>query len=252
MCEIETKVCKHCGVEKPKSEYNKAGGGRWLQPYCKPCDKIRKRKHRDNNIYSIKKREHEKYIQNRKLVPQDVKEKNAIIRVNNLREAAKKYISSLVLITPEEKKIRKRECDRLYRENNKEELRLKKKKYRLSEQGKKKACDWQSKMMNKIEFRIKKNLRSRVYVALKRGCKSDNTANLLGCSIDFFKKYFEEKFTDGMSWDKYMQGGIHIDHKIPCKSFDLSKEEEQKKCFHYTNLQPLWDIDNLKKGAKIL
>lgn len=54
-----------------------------------------------------------------------------------------------------------------------------------------------------------------------------------------------------MSWKKYLEGGIHIDHKIPCKLFDLTKPEEQKKCFHYTNLQPLWELDNLRKGSSL-
>jgi hypothetical protein len=44
----------------------------------------------------------------------------------------------------------------------------------------------------------------------------------------------------------------HVDHIIPCSSFDLTDSEQQKKCFHYTNLQPLWAIDNLKKSNKIL
>ena len=62
-------------------------------------------------------------------------------------------------------------------------------------------------------------------------------------------KYFENKFSDGMSWDKVGKY-IHIDHIRPCSSFDLKNAEEQKKCFHYTNLQPLWATDNLKKGSK--
>jgi hypothetical protein len=44
----------------------------------------------------------------------------------------------------------------------------------------------------------------------------------------------------------------HIDHIIPCVSFDLSKPKEQAKCFHYSNLQALWKHENLSKGAKIL
>ena len=52
-----------------------------------------------------------------------------------------------------------------------------------------------------------------------------------------------------MSWDKINL--IHIDHIIPCSSFDLSDPKQQKICFHYTNLQPLWAVDNLKKGARL-
>jgi len=79
--------------------------------------------------------------------------------------------------------------------------------------------------------------------------KQDKTYDLLGCSKKEFIKYFEAKFTEGMSWDK-MGNEIHIDHIIPCCSFDLTQEEEQKKCFHYTNLQPLWAVENLSKGGK--
>jgi len=53
-----------------------------------------------------------------------------------------------------------------------------------------------------------------------------------------------------MSWEK--RSLIHIDHIIPCKSFDLSDPKQQVKCFHYTNLQPLWSYENLFKAAKIL
>jgi hypothetical protein len=50
---------------------------------------------------------------------------------------------------------------------------------------------------------------------------------------------------------KAIRNGWHIDHIKPCSSFDLTKEEEQRKCFHYTNLQPLWATDNRKKADKI-
>jgi len=61
----------------------------------------------------------------------------------------------------------------------------------------------------------------------------------------------------GMTWDNHGTGkngkGMkewHIDHIIPCCKFNLSKDEEQRKCFHYSNLQPLWASDNMKKGGK--
>ena len=54
---------------------------------------------------------------------------------------------------------------------------------------------------------------------------------------------------NGMTWDNY--GEWHIDHIKPCSSFNMLIEEERKRCFHYTNLQPLWAIDNIKKSDKI-
>ena len=72
---------------------------------------------------------------------------------------------------------------------------------------------------------------------------------LLGCSLDFLKQYLEFQFKKGMSWSNY--GKWHIDHIKPCASFDLSKPNEQHKCFNYINLQPLWAIDNLRKKDKI-
>ncbi len=78
--------------------------------------------------------------------------------------------------------------------------------------------------------------------------KSLSTMTLIGCDIDYFMYYIQKKFTKGMSWDNY--GDWHIDHIKPCTKFDLSKPNEQLKCFNYTNLQPLWAVDNLKKGNK--
>ena len=53
-----------------------------------------------------------------------------------------------------------------------------------------------------------------------------------------------------MTWDNH--GEWHIDHIKPCASFDLTDADQQRECFNYTNLQPLWAKDNLSKGAKIL
>ena len=72
--------------------------------------------------------------------------------------------------------------------------------------------------------------------------------DFLGCSLREFKIHLEKKFQPGMNWSNYKKDGWHVDHIKPIASFDLTKNEERKKCFHYTNLQPLWAIDNYKKN----
>lgn len=100
-----------------------------------------------------------------------------------------------------------------------------------------------------LGFKLLKNLRHRIYMALKQNSKSSRTNNLLGCSIKFLKSHLESQFIEGMTWNN--QGQWHIDHIIPCASFNLSDPEQQRKCFNYSNLQPLWAIDNFKKSNKI-
>lgn len=234
---------------KDKSQFQTAGGGKWLQPYCKPCDSERKKKHRSKNIERITAKSKERYLSNRVLLsPQERKKTQQIVTsklnaFNKARTGASKF-------TAEEKKIKKYLSDKNYRERNAAKIRENKKKYNETI-GLEKKKKWQQEKMLDVNFRITKNLRGRIYVALKRGVKSDPTMKLLGCTIDEFKAYFESLFTEGMSWGQYMEGGIHIDHIIPCAKFDLTDPEQQRKCFHYTNLQPLWAVDNLRKGTSI-
>jgi hypothetical protein len=100
-------------------------------------------------------------------------------------------------------------------------------------------------------FRLRSILSHRIRTALKRNSKYGSTAELVGCSIDALREYLQSQFYGGMSWDDFLAGRVHIDHKIPCFSFDLSNLEEQRKCFHFSNLQPLWAADNIAKGRKI-
>ena len=102
-----------------------------------------------------------------------------------------------------------------------------------------------------VDFRLRGSLRARVRSAIYAGCgrKAVRTMSLVGCSIAELRAHLEAKFTRGMSWDNY--GEWHIDHIKPCAAFDLSSEREQRVCFHFTNLQPLWAQDNMRKGAKI-
>lgn len=109
--------------------------------------------------------------------------------------------------------------------------------------------DWmKKKRKTDICFKIACYYRTRILRALKGKGKQEKIMELLGCSIEDFKKHIESKFKEGMTWENYCYSGWHIDHKIPCSSFDLKYIEEQKKCFHYTNLQPLWAMENFKKS----
>jgi len=100
-----------------------------------------------------------------------------------------------------------------------------------------------------IHRKIAINIRNRVNLAIGRQSKSDSTMALLGCTVPELIAHLESLFQDGMSWQNHGRYGWHIDHIRPCVSFDLSDSEQQRQCFHYTNLQPLWAGDNLRKGS---
>lgn len=94
-------------------------------------------------------------------------------------------------------------------------------------------------------------LRSRIGKVITGEAKGNSSAvRDLGCSIDDFKKYLESKFQPGMSWENRGKYGWHIDHIIPLGTFNLTVREEFLKACHYTNLQPLWARDNLRKAKK--
>lgn len=100
-----------------------------------------------------------------------------------------------------------------------------------------------------INWVISERIRHRIRNVLNGKVKSINTLNLLGCSIEELKQHLESKFYADMSWENY--GSYwHIDHIRPCASFNLQKYEDQKICFHYSNLQPLTAKENLSKGSK--
>lgn len=108
---------------------------------------------------------------------------------------------------------------------------------------------WNKEYRKNPEVRIKHNLRSRIRHVLIGLNKSESTMKLLGCSIEKLKSHLSSKFTKGMSFENY--GKWHIDHVKPCVSFDLTDPKQQKQCFHYTNLQPLWAKENISKGCRI-
>jgi len=132
--------------------------------------------------------------------------------------------------------------------DNKERILKRTKTYRLSHRKELRVYHNNRRKID-IEHKIICNLRSRLNKALKGFNKLETTTKLIGCSTYQLKKYLESQFKPGMSWNNY--GSWHIDHIKPCANFDMTKATEQKKCFNYTNLQPLWALDNIKKSNKI-
>jgi len=177
------------------------------------------------------------------------------------KERIKKRINNWRKNNPEEEYLRQK----IYREKNKESIRKKKKEYRKKNKDiireKKKTYqkeNWywikkhklhyfNNRKKYDIKFRIQCNLRLRLYKAIKGINKSKSSIELIGCSVEYLLNYLESQFDDEMSWTNY--GKWEIDHIKPCAKFDLSKEKEQRECFNYSNLQPLWRMDNMMKGA---
>lgn len=100
------------------------------------------------------------------------------------------------------------------------------------------------------QFKLIHNTRIRINTALKNNSKFSSSYSLLGCDLDKYKKYLEQQFKHDMTWDNY---GIlwEIDHIKPCASFDLSEPKQQLECFNYKNTQPLYKVENQRKGSRV-
>lgn len=141
----------------------------------------------------------------------------------------------------------KPEVQRAYRQT--EEYKKKRNEYKKSE----KNLEYERKRSkeryySEVNYKFKKCLRSRLKSALisKKWLKNNNLAQYLGCTIDELKVNFESKFQEGMSWEKFLNGEIEIDHIIPLAS--VNTPEEMYKLCHYTNLNPIWQKEHVQKS----
>lgn len=151
-----------------------------------------------------------------------------------------------------DKKYRKKEITRAKQYNKINKERIKKRQSEYCKKNRYKInCYLIKRKKNDIEFKTLCLLKTRIVNAVKQQGtkKSYKSAELLGCSVPELMKHLESQFDNRMTWDNHGKFGWHIDHIIPCAAFDLTKPEEQKKCFHYSNLQPLWAADNYKKTS---
>lgn len=98
-------------------------------------------------------------------------------------------------------------------------------------------------------FQLKGMLRRRIRKVLlaHRVTKAHRSEQLVGCQIHELRSHIERQFSEGMSWGNY--GQWHVDHIVPCAAFDLTSTTEQRACFHYTNMRPLWARENIIKSS---
>lgn len=217
------KVCCTCKLKKEVSDFYKSkASSSGLDSRCILCTKEYKTKNRE----LINNRQRYRYSKNkdqlnlaRKL--KYAKDKDEISKKRRLSD-----------------KTKANEASRKYRAANKDKVKAWKSAY------------VKKKWREDRNFRIQNNLRVRLHAFLKRSgiVKKQRFIDFLGCSFENFTKYLESQFQPGMTWGN--RKDWHIDHIIPLSS--AKTEDEIYKLNHYTNLQPLWAEDNLKKSDKII
>ena len=242
---MNEKFCKYCNLTKNLDDYNKCSfTSDGLQYRCRECEKKYKQENKEKiknrmKLYhskpEIKEIRHLSYLERYKNCKEKMLEKSKLWRKNNKEKInvkrKQKYNENLEL---------SRQKANQKRLNNLEYYR----KYQR---------EWtKRKRQENPRYSIEHRLRNRILDALKRqnGKKAYKTIDLIGCNIDFFLKYIESLFIEGMSWNEFRNRNIEIDHILPCCQFNLLDENEQKKCFNYKNLRPIWKEDHYIKSKE--
>lgn len=240
------KICTKCKKEKSLDNFSKNKNNKdGFQVYCKECfnknnliyhknNKEKKKKYAKQ--YALKNKEKsQKYYQDHKL--QILKRQTTY----NLKNKENKSQYDKIYNSLEENKIRKYKLAKKWREENKEHIRERNRKYMKTYR----IISFNCKLRENISHYIRK------YLTQNLSYKKDCTEKYLGCSLEEYKLYLENLFTPEMSWENYGRYGYwEIDHIKPTSSFDLTKEEEILKAFHYLNTQPLPIIENRIKSNK--
>lgn len=244
---MDTKVCKDCNMDLPISEfYIKDKKRGTYVAICKKCKSEKKKAYMKDYLNNLVNKEKVKNIKSK------YKKKKAL--ENRLIKQALKEDALILLNIEKEKKIQELEMKRLAKEERNRMIAYKKTdEYKIEQKNKDNARryeKWKFKFKNDPLFALKKRLRTLIRGAFRKSGYTNftmKTESIVGISYNEFKIYMESKFVNGMSWDN--RGEWHIDHIIPLSS--AKSEDELIALSHYTNLQPLWAMDNLKKGARV-
>jgi hypothetical protein len=235
----ETKKCTKCLQEKTIDLFYSK------KAKCKECIKI----YRINSYKKNPEIQKERSKKNRELNNEKINQYLKEWRIKN-KHKQKEYNELRW-------KNKKEECisrNKKYWIENKELMSIKNKEYYNKNKKSiiKKNINYEKEKIKKDEiYYLRKRCRDRIRKAFKlKGEKKDKrTIELIGCTFEEFKKHIEIKFTEGMNWGNRGLKGWHIDHIIPLSS--AKNEKELQTLCHYTNTQPLWWQDNLKKSNKM-
>ncbi len=228
---VEIRTCIKCGKIKPLSEYRFRKEVGLYRRDCKQCGREKNKEYNKNN----REKRRENAREYRKNNPEKMRE-NAKKHYHENKE----YYYIKLKLWKEKNPDYTKEYSREYRKNNTDRLKEWQREYQ------------RIKYHSNINYKLRMLIGGRIRRVLNqsRVNKNNTTLELLGCSFRELKEHIENNFKKDMSWNLLYKGEIHIDHIQPCASFDLTDPEQQKQCFHYSNLQPLWAEENHKKGAK--
>ena len=230
------KTCTKCGESKPLSDFYWSKSRQRYESSCKRCTSVRTLRYRAKHLDRIKEAQKVWQTNNRdrtRMAQDRYHQRNP----NAAREARSRYAEAH---RPEMARKMARWRDR-NREHSREYMRSY---YQRGYYARRRA---------KPEFRITSSLRSRLRAVLSGAGtkKTERMESILGASVVDVRAHLEAQFLPGMTWENYGLHGWHIDHIRPCASFDLTDPEQQRQCFHWTNLQPLWAAENIRKGARV-
>jgi|688.fasta_scaffold290625_2 hypothetical protein len=238
------KVCKKCLIEQDESNFAKNKNNEdGLVNYCKECEKIRSLEYRVKNREKINLKNKDRRKEN----PDKHKEYYRKYVEKNPDKSSKERLK-LYRQNPEFVEKEKKRRKKYYQDNIDREREKRKKYYHLNkDEERKKNNNWRKeKMKTDGFFRMKRRLRDRIRDYMKGEYISKKTSDIVGLDYNDFKNYISGMFTEGMCWENY--GKWHLDHIKPlCTAKSI---EEVYLLNHYTNLQPLWGDDNLKKNRK--
>lgn len=249
----KTKVCTKCEKRKPLESFYLSIQGKWgRHSQCISCKKNATKNWAAKNPDKVKERSKAYYEQNSDKIkkrtrqwsqanPERKKESDRAWRVNN-RERNRLNKRKWYHQNIEKARAIAREKTKRYAERNPDKIRARYKTWANNA--------YATNLQRKLTVNVRNNLRRALKLSVD-GVKHKRSVEYLGCSIETLKEHLEKQFQPGMTWDNWSKDGWHIDHIKPLASFDLTDERQLRKACHYTNLQPMWAEENLKKGARV-